>query len=170
MFDDTETGKLIFSQFVKRFGRSDEREEIRVGIIKGVDRENPFHYRVHIAPSRGAITTAENLSGPMVSLSRHNLMEPDSHQYLEFFQKEYDRLGAYFLAPVEIVSGQPKPIMELRILKKEIFITEAWRIDSQHEDAPAVNEPEKAIIPDGESNPPISDLVLMRERLRGRAS
>ena len=96
-------------------------------------------------------------------------MHPDSHQYLEFFQNEYNRLGAYFLAPMEIISGRPKPIMELCILKRNIFITEAWRIDSQHEDAPAVNEPEKAIIPDGESNPPISDLILMRARFRSGA-
>lgn len=168
MFDETETGKLIFSQLVERFGHSDEKEEIRVGIIKGVDRENPYHYRVHIAPSRSAMILAKDLSGSVVSLSRIHLMEPTSHQHLDFFQKEYDRLGGYFLTPVEVVSGKPKPIMDLRILKKEIFISEAWRIDSQHEDAPAVNEPEKAIVPAGEHNPPIKDLISMRERLRGR--
>ena len=159
MFENVDAGKKIFEELIARLGSIDENELIRVAVLKGVDKANPFYYQVHIAARRGAIANVTKKNSGIVMISRHNLMESNSHRNIDFFQSEFDRISAYFLAPTEMTSREPKPIMELRILKREFHVNDAWKIDGQHEDAPAICDPENVLVPECMTNPPIRDLA-----------
>ena len=159
LFHNIEAGKKIFDDLITRLGKIDENELIRIAVLKGIDKVNPLHYVVHVAAKRDAYTDLTQKSKSIVSISRHNLMEAISHKNLSFFQREYARFGAYFLAPAEMTYSDPSPIMEHRILKRDFHVNDAWRIGRQHEDAPAVLDPKNVLVPEGVTNPPIRDLA-----------
>ena len=158
LFHNIEAGKKIFDDLITRLGKIDENELIRIAVLKGIDKVNPLHYVVHVAAKREAYTDLTQRSKCIVSISRLNLMEANSHKNLSFFQREYARFGVYFLAPAEMTDSAPMPMMEHRILKREFHVNDAWKIDRQHEDAPAIRDTESVLVPEGVTNPPIRDL------------
>ena len=143
LFHNIEAGKKIFDDLIIRLGKIDENDLIRIAVLKGIDKVNPLHYIVHINAKRDANTELMQKSKNIVSIARHNLMEANSHKNLSFFQREYARFGVYFLAPAEMTDSAPMPMMEHRILKREFHVNDAWKIDRQHEDAPAIRDPDK---------------------------
>jgi len=49
VYENEETGKKIFDDWINRVGKEDKDELIKITIVKGVDKKNPFWYRVHIS-------------------------------------------------------------------------------------------------------------------------
>ena len=47
-FQDENAGKSIFDKWIQKFGKEDKEDSIKITIIKGVNKNNPFEYRVHI--------------------------------------------------------------------------------------------------------------------------
>ncbi len=45
IFSNAEMANNIFQEWQDRFGSEDANDEIRISIIKGIDKENPYYYR-----------------------------------------------------------------------------------------------------------------------------
>ena len=48
-FENEVAGKQIFDNWIKKYGKEDKSEEIKITIIKGIDIDNPFAYRVLVS-------------------------------------------------------------------------------------------------------------------------
>jgi len=48
LFENDSCAQQIFANWRNRFGNYDADDEIQIGIIKGIDKRNPCHYRVII--------------------------------------------------------------------------------------------------------------------------
>lgn len=167
IFQNIESGRSIFQNWRQRFGAFDEEEVIRLSFIRGVDKNRPLTFLIHITQSHDSLR-AEFGSRPFVLIPRIKIVEASSHDNLDLFIKAYEEKGEYNLTPVEVIANRLQPHLDLRLLKRKLYVTEAWKVDSKHEDAPAITRPEEALIPDDVIDPPILDLQKQLERLRSR--
>jgi hypothetical protein len=165
MFANASKGEAIFKDWHARFGREDSQDEIHISVIKGIDRQNPFHYRGHITQDFG--TLSGEPGKVFVNTSRMNTMMVDNHRNLEMFFEHLKACGAYFLVPAVFgESGLPELRMELAILKQKFQVREAWQIGPHDVDMVAVRSDDDVIIPEGETAPPVHELAKFREKLR----
>lgn len=143
VFDDADTGREIFSEWVAMFGNDDQFEEIRVSINEGhVPGQRPG-YTVHISPDPVSIAvraTAEGiaLDPKIVYLGRFNRMHPptDSLALLARFKEEFQRHGEYLLAPVTRRNdGQLWTDVEFGIVKSSIQFRDVSDISQDDIDA-----------------------------------
>ena len=169
IFEDIESGRLIFENWRQLIGETDENEMIRLSIVRGVDKGNPLSFVINVTQSRESLRVQYG-NRPFTQISRINRVEPDSHDKLNLFVRDYERKGEYKLAPIGITAQGLKPYLDHSLLKRKFYITDAWKVDSQHEDAPAIMHPEKVLIPSGVSNPPIKDLLELKQHLRSEKS
>ena len=167
LFTHSDVGEEIFKQLREKVGDVDKEELIRIGIIRGVDKTQPYFYNVHVSQNRALLLDGpKKTSATVMSLSRVHLMQAVTDRHLNLFLEDRNRIGAFFLVPMKMTDTGPEPLMNLRILVRTVYVTDAWQIDSQHEDAAALPHPEKASIPENEKNPPVAELIRTRNALR----
>lgn len=167
IFSSAEMAKAIFKEWQDRFGREDANDEIRVSIVKGIDRKNPYYYRGCISRDMDAI--AKDDARRFVSVARMTTMTVIDHKNLELFQRAFATLGCYFLLPA-ILDGDGKPqlLLERAILKHKFNVREAWQIGRNDLDSMAVTPEDDVIIPDGQKSPPIQELFEWRREMERR--
>ncbi|TXR50450.1 hypothetical protein [Phyllobacterium endophyticum] len=164
MFGDEGRGRSIFEEWRKRFGRRDDQDEIRISVVKGIDRSNPFHYRGCICRDNEAISIHELRQ--IVVVSRMTTMTVSDHKNLELFQSNLERRGCYYLVPAFIgANGEHILATDHAILKRKFHVREAWRIGRHDIDAMAVRPTDDVVIPEGENNPPIHELFDWRREM-----
>jgi hypothetical protein len=158
VFADKNKALEIFHEWIERFGEIDENDKIRLSIIKGINARNPYFYRVHLTAKIDVLPGAANL--PVVTVSRMHVMTPQDHSNIEMFVDNLEAAGAYWLAPCWVdEAGELKLEIERRILKKDIFILNAWEVGPDDIDAVAISDNDEVLIPENETNPPIADLI-----------
>ncbi|WP_159101945.1 hypothetical protein [Acetobacter okinawensis] len=167
IFSSAETAKSIFEEWQDRFGRDDVNDEIRISIVKGIDRKNPYYYRACISRDMNAIANDE--ARRFVSIARMTTMTVSDHKNLELFQRAFVTLGCYFLLPA-IFNGKGKPqlLREWAILKRGLHVREAWQIGCHDPDSMVVTLKDDVIIPDGEGSPPIHELLAWHQEMKSR--
>lgn len=164
MFASEEKGRAIFQEWRRRFGERDTSDEIRVIIVKGIDRDNPFHYRGCISRDLDAISKDE--SGQFIIVNRSTTMTVSDHKNLDMFLKNLATVGCYVLLPAVVsTDGHPKLISDVAILKRKFHVRDAWQIGCHDVDAMAIGSEDEVVIPDGESNPPINELFEWRRQM-----
>lgn len=164
VFSDEQKGRAIFREWRERFGESDENDEIRISVIKGIDRGNPFHYRGNISRDLDVISKGDDRQ--FVSVSRLQTMEVDNHVNLNMFLSNLAVSGYYYLLPAVIgEDGNPKLIHEYTILKRKFNLREAWQVGTNDVDLMAIRPEDDVIIPDEQDNPPINELVEWRRQM-----
>jgi hypothetical protein len=157
MFRDEESGKAIFREWRERFGKIDEKNEIRVSLVKGIDQDHPYHYRGCVGRDLDNLDKDDNKQ--IVFISRMTTMTVDNHHNLEMFLKERSEWGYYFLALAIIKpNGEPEFVMDIAIAKSKLNIRNAWEIGTHDIDAMGVRPEDKVTIPDGEENAPVVEL------------
>lgn len=167
IFSSTEMANAIFEEWQDRFGHEDTNDEIRISIVKGIDRKNPYYYRGCISRDMDAI--AKDDARRFVNVARMTTMTVSDHKNLELFQRAFATLGCYFLLPA-IFDGKGKPqlLSERAILKRKLNVREAWQIGRHDLDSMAVTPKDDVIIPDGEESPPIHELFEWRREMESR--
>ena len=163
LFENIEAGRKIFSAWRKKFGDKDNEEQIRITIIRGIDRDNIHNYRAAVGSS---MKKPEELEAKFtVSVSRLHTMTPQSSQNLENFISAYKVFHSYILAPGYAgEDGLPSIIFGLGIIKKEINIKEAWSIGLHDTDAVAIDALDKPIVPSDIKAPPVLELLEARKK------
>jgi hypothetical protein len=162
-FSDSDSGKAIFREWRAKLGSVDDREQLRLSIVTGIDRAHPFSYRVVV----GCPTPTDH-SGvrEFVLISRIHRMDPNNSKNLEAFRIRYERLRRYTILPAFMpdVSAKPEPFFDLTIRKRSIRICSAWQIGENDPDSVAIDPKEEPVIPPEIKDPPILRLLDRRKR------
>jgi len=164
LFENIAAGKKIFAAWKKKFGGRDKEEQIRVTIIRGIDQDNIYNYRVAIGSN--IKQPGQERGGRFVaSVSRLHTMTPQSSLNLQNFINAYETFRCYLLAPGYMAKGGlPDVDFKLGIIKTEIFIREAWNVGPHDIDSVAIDPSNKPIIPSNIKNPPVLGLLKMKKR------
>jgi len=153
IFNDGESGKLIFKELIERFGYADNDSKLRISIVKGLSKRKPCEYAVIIGPNYKNNIIYENKH--FIFVSRVHRMTPDSLINVDEFVKSYDKFGKFYLMPSQFEQNSPKFFFENRILINKLSIREAWEIHEHDLDIVSLLENDDPIIPDGVENPPV---------------
>lgn len=163
-FENHEFGKQIFADWIERFGSKDENESIRITIIKGADRNNPNWYRVHITNSMDEKMFSKEKF--IISSARFHEMNASSPENLNNLITSYNHYREYFFCPARFRDdGGLEPFVEQSILKKELYIKNAWEIGLNDLESSAIRPNDLPIIPEGVENAPILEVL---EKLKSR--
>lgn len=159
----SESGRTIFEEWQKTIGKIDSQNQIAIRIIKGIDRNHPFWYRVAVGV--GNYTCRPNNEPFILSLpSRSLTMQPNSDANLKMFENELKRFRHYSLCPSYMPdrSASPVTIEALTIQKgiDSIVIYEACDIPpNDYLAMSAILPTDEPIIPAGKENSPVVDMI-----------
>lgn len=158
IFSNMEAANQIFSGWSSELGPHDPEEKLRVTIIRGINRSNPFAYRVVIGvnPIRGS-------SRPDVKytqvISRMKAMDPATDRNLNKFLKGYGEIRMYILAPALLVKNSLVPASASHLVKHDLYVREAWEIGRHDPDATGILPTDDPIIPLDNPNAPVRELL-----------
>lgn len=169
LFNNPEAGLQIFTYWRQELGEEDQNGRLRVVVVRGISRKRPYAYRVIIGsePNSDSATATSKL---ITCVSKMCTMEPASSQNLERFLEARSAASAFYLAPARARNGsdgteQPEFALHLRIKVRDVHVREAWEIGPQDLDCPAVYPEDDPVIPHGQENAPVKE--LLRKRARG---
>ena len=153
-FDDGVSGKLIFDNWIRQFGHVDTNEEIKVTIVKGVDKNNPAFYRVSI--SKNEATMDFSNVEYIYAASRFHQMDATQPSNLTNLISGFKHFGEYLLCPaIYKADGSIQPFSESGILKKSLIIKEAWEIGENDLDSVVIKKGDTPNIPSHVKNAPV---------------
>lgn len=147
-FDNKTESLKIFNGWKKRLGAVDINDEINVCIITGIDKENPYHYKVLISPNF-KLSNFKN-SGYCVFTGRISKMQPNNSVNLDGFKRSLSRGLGYFLVPAIFNAKISQPEIANKkywIRKNNIKIIEAWKISENDVEYMAIRGEDNLIFP-----------------------
>ncbi|MCR6637526.1 MAG: hypothetical protein NVV82_00600 [Sporocytophaga sp.] len=153
LFDDETSCKKIFDGWIKRMGREDKNEEIKVTIVKGINFKNPYGYRVQVTSN---LDIKSPKSGELFTLSsRFHEMAPNSSENLDMLISRYNNFKCYQFCPAILLDGKMIPLMDKSITKKQLFVKSAWEIDENDLERVLIMEGDCPVIPENVIDPPL---------------
>jgi hypothetical protein len=94
------------------------------------------------------------------------MMPPNSNN-LDTFLSDYEEKQCFILAPAILgPDGQPKILDDLSILKRMLYVREAWEVGSHDQDGIALRTDDNILVPDGVENPPYLELMELKRRIQ----
>lgn len=140
-FENEKPAKKIFSDLIKRLGKDDPYNELRLSIIEG-EIKGEMGYSVHISSNpeqtlKRAKEQGENLDfDQILVVSRINRMTPASDSpHLSNFKKAFSRQGRYLLIPVTGTAQSINPHFDQAIGKTEILLRRVEDVGADDRDA-----------------------------------
>jgi hypothetical protein len=160
-FSDEPAARQIFKAWLIELGDDDRADLLRVSIVRGVDESRPRRYRVIIGSNR-----AEKAKSPWVGIFVSRVLDTNasSDAHLERFLRSYEATKQFFLLPA-FMSGpttKPTPIWDLRILKKQLYVRNAWELGPEDPDGSAIKADETPVIPADISEVPVKALLARK--------
>jgi hypothetical protein len=159
-FGDMEAGVKIFRGWRKRVGPVDTDDRIGVTIIRGVDRNNPAHYRVVIGLNERSLNQDSAGATFFTLVYRIQEMTPVDTKNLDQFIQHYEKAGRYMLAAAQIGARPESGLLpyagDLEIEKSHLNIVDAWRIGEGDPIRIVLVEDDDPVIPADVKDPPIS--------------
>ena len=153
-FEKPEYGKKIFEDWIKRFGKTDYENQINISIIKGINKDKPFWYKVVIRPDVDHYNAKPGQH--LILQSKIHEMQPTNGKSLNFISDNFNLYGKFYFMPAEqITMGNMKPFPALSIIKKHITIKYAWEIDENDIDRVAITNEDSPYIPSDVKDAPI---------------
>lgn len=157
-FENAEAAKKIFENWIKEYGRSDINNVISITIIKGINKENPYWYKVLISKK---IDKKEVRNGEFIfQYSKFHKMTPENSDNIDKLITGYERFKKYLLVPAHVDNDlNMTPFPELGILKTELNIINAWEIGVNDFERAAIMDDDNPIVPDDIPNAPIFEVL-----------
>lgn len=167
IFKNEEGARDIFTGWLDRLGKEDEKGELRISVVTGVDKNNPAHYRVHVGTNINAYEKSGDWEH-FIMIARINTMTPDNYKNLTMFLEAYEKHGVYCLLPAigEEGSKEPKVIQDLFLYKKSLIVKPAWQIGENDEDFIVLKADDKPIIPEDVKDAPVLRALEKKQRIR----
>jgi hypothetical protein len=161
-FENGEQGKQIFDEWIARFGYVDSEEVIRISLIRGINKNHPFWYRVHISEKQ----TPEDMSPGFFyfTTSRFHEMNASTPSNLQLTLNGYEQYQKFTLYPAKVV-GQAsiEPYLDKGIQKQELIVRWAWEVGDNDIDSMAIKAEDDPYIPTDVIDAPVL-VVLKRKR------
>lgn len=161
IFKDRDAGKEIFVQWRQELGEIDIKEQLRITIVRGIDRTQPHAYRMIIG-ANPSLWPAENKL--IAFMSRIHKMDATSPDNLNRFLKSHSIIDAFLITPAFVTSefdGSQVPEVEtnLGIIIHSVNVRNAWEIGPRDLDLIGISKGDKPIVPKDIDNPPVYDLL-----------
>jgi len=164
IFEDADAAGEIFRLWHEELGSRDEKERLRITILRGVKRSAPYTYRV-VFGLNPDVALRGSRNGLAVVVARFHTMEPTSHANLNRFLDSLQAVGHYGLAHCILEPGASQPGLRTQhvVIKQQLFVRDAWQVGTNDVDLVGLKEDDDPIIPDDQSNAPILE-VLRKKR------
>lgn len=163
-----EAGLKIFDEWIKRYGTDDVGNEIGIRIIKGIDSEHPYWYRIGIGANSFFPNDKAKKNCVVINPCRMHTMQPNSDKNVGFFEQIQSKSGDYIICPSIIRDGidSPEKHLEKQILKHagSLRILNAYEL--KQTDVLAVESiipTDKPFIPPGYENCDLVDILNHRK-------
>jgi hypothetical protein len=146
--------KAIFQSWKKKLGEIDEADELRVSLLTGIDKRNPFSYRVVIGTD---VDLQRGKSTRISTVARVNQMYPKSSQNLDGFLERFNRFKQYIIAPGRYISESDAPVFfpEFGIVKGKLYHRPVWQIGENDQDLCGLEPDDQPIVPEGVTDAPV---------------
>jgi hypothetical protein len=163
VFQDEDAGKSIFNKWIQKFGKEDKEDSIKITIIKGINKNNPFEYRVHIT-SDVKLDNVKHKERYYIVAARFHTMTPNNPRNLNMIEAYFKQNTRYLLCPAKMIYignqvGQSEIFPETSILKNKIEIKNAWEIGLYDIASSGILKDDNPIIPDNIKNAPVLEVL-----------
>jgi len=164
VFRNHEAGREIFVHWRKEIGEVDDKELIRIVIVRGIDKRHPHAYRVVVGSDPGVFSTDRQF---VTFINRVHRMDATTPENLERFLSAYVAVAILYIAPAFAGpdfdgSQAPEVEMGLRIGVHHIHVRNAWKIGRNDIDSAAIHEGDDPIIPENVEGAPVLKLIGSR--------
>jgi len=161
IFRNHEAGREIFVHWRKEIGEVDEKELIRLVVVRGIDKGHPHAYRVVVGSDPAVFPTGRQF---VTFISRVHRMDATTPENLERFLRAYTAVGILYLAPAFAGpdfdgSQAPEVEMGLRIGVHRVHDRNAWEIGLNDIDSGAIKKDDDPVIPKDVKEPPVLELI-----------
>ena len=166
VFQDPEAARQIFRAWRLELGAHDNDNKLRVSIIRGIDKEDPYKYRVIIGTNVPSASAGPDTQYTSV-ISRIHTMVPTSDKNLAGFLGAFRKHGHYVLAHA-VTEDDARPvrlIFDDAIGKRDLNVREAWEIGRHDLDSAGVLMDDDPIVPATQQNPPVRELIEWKQSL-----
>lgn len=163
---ENESGSLIFDDWIEKYGNDDIEDSIGIRIIEGIDRSNPYWYRVAVG-CNSLQTASRDTNGMILSLTRLHTLQPSDDQNLRMFKQRLQSTGSFYILPTMIGKG---PDYGKKIFKHSgcIKIINAYEVS---EDDPlvetAILPTDDPLIPEGIDDSAIKRVLSRKRKTQG---
>ncbi|MEE5117125.1 hypothetical protein V2J95_20250 [Pseudomonas alliivorans] len=148
-FENAAIGHKILENIAKTIGDKDSNNTLRISLIRGIDSQNPTHYRVAVTSDLDR--SEDGASRVQAGLSRLHTMTPSSSENIDRFLKDYEIRKKCHVATV---NAKGKLISHL--ITSGVVVMYAWEIDENDQEISAIKPDDDIFVPAGVENPPIS--------------
>ena len=165
IFKDRQAARQIFTEWRQELGAEDEKDRLRLSIIRGIEQNSPSKYRVIIGANMATAFTRPDMRFATMNF-RLNTMAPSSDENLVRFLEEFRNVGRYVLAYAQEGDGRsPMLMLDDPILKHDLHVREAWEIGRHDADSIGVMIDDDPIIPATQQDPPVRELIEWKRSL-----
>ena len=159
----------IFEDWINDFGFNDRQNKIGIRIIKGIDKNHPYWYRVVI----GQLSFShkeKNIPQIIAMPVRVHTMEPNNDTNLKMFEQELQTVKSFSICPSYFhdMSAQPRIFEDLIIHKniESIMICNAYEVsETDWLTEAGILPTDTPIIPAGKENAPILSIIKRKKRM-----
>lgn len=155
--------KNIFEEWINDFGNYDSKNNIGIRIIKGIDKNHPYSYRVIIGQQGFSQKSTDE--GKLIAMPiRFHNMQPNNDNNLKMFEQELRTVKEFCICPsyLKDFTSKPKVFNELLIQKNIDSILICDACDVQENDLlieAAILPTDNPIIPKGKESSPILEMI-----------
>ncbi|WP_303310214.1 hypothetical protein [Hymenobacter sp. BT730] len=162
LFSDKDAGLKIFELWRKEMGWEDTEDKLRISLIRRYDRNNPLAYRAIVGTNIDALSPKQR-EKRLITTHRVHVMDKPTTNNIDPFMAHFQQAGAYVLIPGVFTSPTTEPLyfQELGILKRKVFVREAWQVGLNDPDCAGIALHDEPVIPEGVTEPPILTLQAM---------
>lgn len=147
----------------------DVKGVIRMAIIKGVNKNHPHWYRIHI--SAGNVEENSQPGTMLYSTSQLHEMNAESSQNLEIILEAFKYFKSYTLYPAKayVKEKRIEPYFDKGIRKKELIVKYAWEIGEGDHDFIVLKFNDEPYIPTSVAEAPVLKALEKKRMLHARA-
>ena len=160
LFKNGNVAKKILVEWNQLFGEHDAEDMIRIAITRGVQRSNPFAYRLGLSSDFEALNRIHP-GKAQINVCRGKLIEPTDDTNLSNFLRSFSIAKKFQITGVELSSDGKRitPINVPPILKRKLFVHQAWEIGVGSPDSVLFQPEDDPIIPEACSDAPVIELL-----------
>ncbi len=166
LFRERQIAEKIFAFWRTELGEKDERDKLRLAIIRGVSRTHPYMYRVIVGSNIGSELMQQEKARLVVGISKPLTMNPASDRNLNMFLASYEASGSYLLGYGSQHGSNMIFGKENFIYKHSLFVREAWEIGLNDVDRIGIHDDDDPIIPQEQKDAPVLKLLNKRRSRR----
>lgn len=167
IFENEEGAKRVFQDFIDNVGKNDEKGEIILSFIKGINEERIYDYRVMIT-GKVKIPKDNNKDILVQMRTRFHEMNCKDDKNIKILEHMIMHVSNHIIKILPIIiynnSQNFKPLWDYEITLNRVNIKNAYEIGKGDYEAMAILKSDKPVIPNNVINAPIIELISIKNK------